>query len=660
MRWLCAVLVLAPALGAAQATEAKEPAPKAEDAGEKPADERAPVRMRSASLMGVTGLDQVWSADPGPEGTFRLRYGLDYSAVEDWPLEDYANTFVRNDFAFAYTPIEYLELFLDLRNTSNTNNGSKPAHIATQGDLTFGLKGGWFVTDAVGIGAAVGLRLVGGIDGGGPVGGATSPEFRVLGTFDLDRAKLAPVRLMLDFSYTVENGEAIYEDAPSEPDIVQDWALQAPRYDRLMVGIGLEGLVEPWVAPFIEYRIGTPFLVQTLRQGEGSNEFAFASVPHFVTPGVRAFPLENLAVELAVRVGLSDQPFTGVPASPPWELAFGLAYTLDPRPKIIEKEVEAKAPPPPPKLADGGIKGVVKDAKSGKPVPGARVTYPGKPLSAQVADRNGRFEGYRFEPGEVAVRVDAEGYAPRKAKAVVVANKDTSMAVQLEALAKGRVEVRVFDDLGKPMAARIEVDDELAGESTADTPYVVEVRAGKHKIVVGAPRYETVTKEIEVPSGETASVRVPLVRGSGKPGKRSGKQVAPAPRSGGGAVDRRELVELRGTTIRLKRPISFAGRSARLTADSTRVLDELADLLKDNQQLRAIRIVAHTDNRGDPGDLETLSNERARSVRSHLVKRGVEGKRLATRGYGGKKPIAPNLTSRGREKNNRIEFLVLE
>jgi len=55
-----------------------------------------------------------------------------------------------------------------------------------------------------------------------------------------------------------------------------------------------------------------------------------------------------------------------------------------------------------------------------------------------------------------------------------------------------------------------------------------------------------------------------------------------------------------------------------------------------------------------------LSEERAKSVQSFLVSRGVAGSRLTAKGYGPDKPVAPNLTERGRDKNRRVEFVIVE
>ncbi len=639
-----------PTIGAAAKANAKKKAP--------PADGAEPVRLRSASSAGPIGLDKTWSADPGPLGSFRLHIGLGYSKASDWPLDGHDNTFVATDYTLAYTPIKYLEAFIGLRNTSNTNDGSKPAHIATQGDLTLGLKGGHFVTDVVGVGAAASIHFLGGIDGGGPVGASTSAELRALFTFDMHRSHVAPVRVLFDFSYYLENGEAIYDDQPEEPDIVQDFALQAGRYDRLILGFGLEGVIEPYAAPYLEYRVGTPFLVQVERKGEGSNDFGFASVPHTITPGLRLFPHESVAIDLGARIGLSDEPFTGVPATLPWEIFFGVGYVLDPRPTIIEREVAPPPPPPPPPF--GKVAGRVLDAKTKKPVEGATVRYKGLNVSPQITGKDGRFGGYRIEPGKVEVRVSARGYGEGKGTGSVAAGSGAVVKVSLKPLEKGRIEVRVFDDVGKKMGASVRLGDDITGDATPDAPFNVEVKAGKYPLVVGTAGFADNEREVEVKSGETTSLRVALQRGDGKFGRDKKAKKGKKKRSGNLSSKRRGAAVFTGRGIRMRTPIKFVGKSARLAPNSKKALGDLAKLLKDTPQVRRLRIIGHTDNRGKRTSLERLSTQRAKAVRSYLVKRGVKSKRLSARGLGSNKPIAPNLTARGRAKNNRIQFMVLE
>ena len=76
--------------------------------------------------------------------------------------------------------------------------------------------------------------------------------------------------------------------------------------------------------------------------------------------------------------------------------------------------------------------------------------------------------------------------------------------------------------------------------------------------------------------------------------------------------------------------------------------------------VKRVRVEGHTDNRGVKAANQTLSEDRARAVMEYLVSQGLAADRLESVGYGDTKPIAPNLTARGRELNRRVEFIVLE
>ena len=81
-------------------------------------------------------------------------------------------------------------------------------------------------------------------------------------------------------------------------------------------------------------------------------------------------------------------------------------------------------------------------------------------------------------------------------------------------------------------------------------------------------------------------------------------------------------------------------------------------MLKDNPTLK-IQINGHTDNSGKPADNIRLSEDRARSVTSYLIAKGIAPARLSSKGWGDTQPIADNSTPEGRAKNRRTELKVL-
>ena len=103
----------------------------------------------------------------------------------------------------------------------------------------------------------------------------------------------------------------------------------------------------------------------------------------------------------------------------------------------------------------------------------------------------------------------------------------------------------------------------------------------------------------------------------------------------------------------------FAPGKARLLADSHALLLEIVDVLVKNR-LALIRIEGHTDNKGSAKFNKKLSEERAHAVLEYLVAQGVDRAHLESQGFGGSRPVAPNLTPRGRELNRRVDFIVLK
>jgi len=71
-----------------------------------------------------------------------------------------------------------------------------------------------------------------------------------------------------------------------------------------------------------------------------------------------------------------------------------------------------------------------------------------------------------------------------------------------------------------------------------------------------------------------------------------------------------------------------------------------------------IEVGGYTDNVGGDAMNQTLSENRATSVRDYLVQQGVAANSVSARGFGDSLPVASNNNSAGRQQNRRVELLV--
>jgi outer membrane protein OmpA-like peptidoglycan-associated protein len=71
-----------------------------------------------------------------------------------------------------------------------------------------------------------------------------------------------------------------------------------------------------------------------------------------------------------------------------------------------------------------------------------------------------------------------------------------------------------------------------------------------------------------------------------------------------------------------------------------------------------IKIEGHTDAVGSEAYNQTLSEQRAASVKEYLVQQfHIDPTRLTVKGLGKSKPITTNDTEAGRSKNRRVEVV---
>ena len=101
--------------------------------------------------------------------------------------------------------------------------------------------------------------------------------------------------------------------------------------------------------------------------------------------------------------------------------------------------------------------------------------------------------------------------------------------------------------------------------------------------------------------------------------------------------------------------ILFVTGSAKLQTKSYKGLNEVVKIMQENPEME-LQIDGHTDNVGSDERNQTLSDDRAASVRAYNISKGITESRITSAGHGETQPIADNKTAAGRQKNRRVEM----
>lgn len=111
-----------------------------------------------------------------------------------------------------------------------------------------------------------------------------------------------------------------------------------------------------------------------------------------------------------------------------------------------------------------------------------------------------------------------------------------------------------------------------------------------------------------------------------------------------------------GIVVTMDSGILFDVNKSDLRPDAKAELDKLSTVLAEKDKTD-ILIVGHTDSDGSDEYNLKLSEQRASSVRSYLVAKGITVDRMTMQGKGEMDPVAPNDTPANKQLNRRVEMI---
>ncbi len=112
-----------------------------------------------------------------------------------------------------------------------------------------------------------------------------------------------------------------------------------------------------------------------------------------------------------------------------------------------------------------------------------------------------------------------------------------------------------------------------------------------------------------------------------------------------------------GQIIRIEK-LQFSSQSAEISSESYQSLDKIYEFLNSNANL-IVEIGGHTNLIiADEVGLG-LSLKRAEAVAEYLAKKGIDRKRLQTKGYGGTQPIMNETSAAANKANQRVEIKII-
>ena len=225
---------------------------------------------------------------------------------------------------------------------------------------------------------------------------------------------------------------------------------------------------------------------------------------------------------------------------------------------------------------------------------------------------------------------------------------DLSLSMKLptfKRVAKGNLEIFLFDTKSsEPLFGRLILkngkEKVLPISMTGRLSY--KINPGNYMLQFNSPNYREKNLKLSITSNETKKIFVDMVREHEVIIEEEEEVVA--------------ITDIKGAIEDIR--VKFTSNEFSFSPVFYGVLDRIAEVLEDHPNV-GLTIIGHSDSIGSSPHNQTLSEERALSVKIYLISEGIAPERLITTGYGETRPIADNGTEEGRAENRRVEFIII-
>jgi outer membrane protein OmpA-like peptidoglycan-associated protein len=266
-----------------------------------------------------------------------------------------------------------------------------------------------------------------------------------------------------------------------------------------------------------------------------------------------------------------------------------------------------------------------------------------------------------------AERMEAERVAGERAAAAAQAKSAAEAKAATEAAAakqRADQEARLQAELAAAREGQLKAEAAArqadAARQAAQLKSAAEAREAQLKI-------EAAAKEAQL-QAEAAAVREAGVKAEAEAAAREASARAEAERARLAAAElRAQLLDqfnriletkdsVRGLVITMADVLFDTGKYD-LRPPTREALARLSGIVLAHKGLK-LEVEGHTDSTGSDALNQTLSEQRAGTVRGYLVQQGLSGDAITSMGFGKTLPVADNGTPAGRQKNRRVELIV--